>query len=142
MTTRKNPYKDTRCGFARRDAQGCKVKGLARILYSIVDREVPILGFFTHRFRKRAEIKAIEEAAQIECEALTMLQDDISKAVVHYMSENNIGFNELVRRSGKSPSQLAKIVKGEANLTMATIAQLYAMMKCKPHIVGKPIKPT
>lgn len=85
----------------------------------------------------QAKIQEIEEAAHIELEALKTLQNDVSKAVIYYMSEKDIGFNELVRKSGKSPSQLSKIIKGEANLTMATIAQLYAMMKCRPHIVGK-----
>jgi len=87
----------------------------------------------------QADIQDIEEAAKIEFEALKMLQNDVSRAVIQYMSKNNIGFNELVRKLGKSPSQLSKIIKGEANLTMATIAQLYAMMKRKPHIVGKSV---
>jgi len=85
------------------------------------------------------EIKEIEEAAQLEYEAFKMLQTDVSKAVVNYMSKNNIGFNEVVRKLGKSPSQLSKIIKGEANLTMATIAQVYALMHCRPHIVGEKV---
>jgi plasmid maintenance system antidote protein VapI len=65
---------------------------------------------------------------------LKMLQEDISKAVIHYMSENGVGFNELVRKLGKSPTQVSKIIKGEANLTLATVAQI--LMGHKPHLVA------
>ena len=50
------------------------------------------------------------------------------------MSEKEIGFNDLVRKLGKSPSQVSKIIKGEANITLATVAQLFAMMRRKPHL--------
>jgi transcriptional regulator with XRE-family HTH domain len=84
----------------------------------------------------KSEIAEIEAAAQIEFEALKTLQEDVSKALVHYMSENDVGFNELVRRLGKSPSQVSKIIKGEANLTLATVAQIYALMGCRAHLVA------
>jgi len=57
-------------------------------------------------------------------------------AIIKYMSEKNIGFNEMVRKLGKSPTQVSKIIKGEANLTLATIAQLFAIMGYKAHIVA------
>ena len=84
----------------------------------------------------KKEIAEIEAAAQIEYEALKALQEDVSNALIHYMSTHNIGFNELVRKLGKSPSQVSKIIKGEANLTLATIAQLYALMGVRPHIIA------
>lgn len=84
----------------------------------------------------KEEIAEIEKAAEIEHESLKMLQQDISKAVIDYMAKNNIGFNDFVRKLGKSPTQVSKIIKGEANLTLATIAQLYAIMGCRAHIVS------
>lgn len=83
----------------------------------------------------KKEIRALEQAAQMELESLQMLQKDVSNAMSQYMSDNDVGFNELVRRLGKSPTQVSKIMKGEANLTMATIAQLYALMGRRAHIV-------
>ena len=83
----------------------------------------------------KAEIKEIEKAAKIEIEALKNLQNDIAKAVNHYMSENNVDFNEFVKKTGKSPTQVSRIIKGEANLTLATVAQLYAIMGHRAHIV-------
>lgn len=85
----------------------------------------------------KKEIAEIEKAAAIELESLQLLQSDISNTVTHYMEAKNIGFNELVRRLGKSPAQVSKIIKGEANLTLATIAQIYALMGRKAHIVSK-----
>lgn len=84
----------------------------------------------------KEEIAEIETAAQIEFEALCMLQEDVSKAIINYMAEREVGFNELVRKLGKSPTQVSKIIKGEANLTLATIAHLYALMGHKAHIVA------
>ncbi|MDF2939670.1 MAG: hypothetical protein K0R66_312 [Gammaproteobacteria bacterium] len=85
----------------------------------------------------KKDIAEIEAAAKMEYEALRMLQEDVSKAIAQYMSENDVGFNELVRKLGKSPSQVSKIIKGEANLTLATIAQVFALMGKKPHIVAR-----
>jgi transcriptional regulator with XRE-family HTH domain len=83
----------------------------------------------------KEEIKALEQAAKLEFEALKALQHDIAKAITQYMSDSNIGFNEFVRKCGKSPAQVSKIIKGEANVTLATIAQLYAVMGRTVHIV-------
>lgn len=83
----------------------------------------------------KKEIAEIEWAAKIEFEALHTLQEDISKAVARYMSKNNVGFNEFVKKIGKSPTQVSKILKGEANLTLSTIAQLSAIIGRRAHIV-------
>lgn len=91
-------------------------------------------SYLDNRLDKK-EIKIIEQAAQMELESLKMLQHDVSKAISQYVSDNGLGFNELVRRLGKSPTQVSKIIKGDANLTMATIAQLYALMGRRVHIV-------
>ena len=50
------------------------------------------------------------------------------------MVQEKIGFNELVRRLGSSPAQVSKIQKGEANLTIATLAHIFALLKKMPHI--------
>ena len=84
----------------------------------------------------KKEIAEIEKAAKMEHESLQMLQQDVSKAVIEYMAKHNVGFNDLVRKLGKSPTQVSKIIKGEANLTLATIAQLYAFMGRRAHIVS------
>jgi predicted transcriptional regulator len=49
-----------------------------------------------------------------------------------YMKHNKIGFNELARILDSSPSQLAKIQKGEANLRLSSVAHLFALMDKDP----------
>ena len=63
------------------------------------------------------------------------LQNDISLAFTEYMAEEKIGFNEIVRRLQISPTQATKIKKGQANLTLATLAHIAALFRKKPHII-------
>jgi len=48
------------------------------------------------------------------------------------MAQNELNFNDFVRKLEQSQSQISKIIKKEANLSLATIAQLYALMQYKP----------
>lgn len=82
----------------------------------------------------KKEIAEIEEQALLEKQALQRLQDDISKAVADYMANEEIGFNELVRRLGASPAQVSKIQKGEANLTIASLAHIFTLLKKQLHL--------
>lgn len=86
------------------------------------------------------EIQEIEKLAKFEKTVLYNLQKDIAEAVSLYMKNESIGFNELVRRLDISPTQAIKIQKGQANLTLATIAHLFALLKQKPHFVFKSLK--
>lgn len=84
---------------------------------------------------KKEDIVEIEQQAGVEFEALKALQEDVSRTVAEYMAKEHIGFNELVRRLGVSPSKVVKIQKGEANLTLASIAHISALLKRRPKIV-------
>lgn len=83
----------------------------------------------------KKEISEIEQQAKLEMEFLKSMQEDISKAVARYMTTEKIGFNELVRRLNISPTQASKIQSGGANLTLATIAHVFALLKMRPHLV-------
>lgn len=83
----------------------------------------------------KTEIKEIDRLATLEFEALQTLQHDIAKAVEVYMKQKDIGFNELVRRLDSSPTHVAKIQKGQANLTLASLARLFALIGKTPHLV-------
>lgn len=85
----------------------------------------------------KCEIAEIEAQAKLEFKCLKILQSDVSHAVSEYMEDEKIGFNELVRRLGVSPTQVAKIQRGEANLTLATIAHISSLLKRRPHLVFK-----
>jgi transcriptional regulator with XRE-family HTH domain len=40
------------------------------------------------------------------------------------MAREKIGFNEMVRRLGISPSLFSKIQRGDGNITLATLAHI------------------
>jgi DNA-binding Xre family transcriptional regulator len=82
-----------------------------------------------------SEILELEKQANIEAEAIKQLQRDVSHAVTKYMEEEKIGFNELVKRLGVSSAQVTKIRKGEANLTLTSLAHIAALFKRQPHII-------
>lgn len=83
----------------------------------------------------KSEIREIEHQVKLEQDALYSLQNDITKAIDVYMEKENIGFNELVRRLDISPTHAAKIQRGEANLTLGTIAHIFTLLGQKPHLV-------
>lgn len=85
----------------------------------------------------KAEIIEIERQVDFEIKVLKSLQNDITNAMNAYMKEQNIGFNELVKLLDVSPAHIAKIKKGDANLTIASIARLFALLGQEPHLVFK-----
>lgn len=64
---------------------------------------------------------------------LQQLQQQIADEVHLYMNEENIGFNELVRRLDMSPTKVSNIKKKKANLTLASVARLFALLNREPH---------
>ena len=52
------------------------------------------------------------------------LSANVAFVLAQYMLENQIGFNELVRRLHMSTATVSKILKGNANVTLDTIAEI------------------
>ena len=85
----------------------------------------------------KKEISEIERQANLEKKILEGLQEEISHAMTSYMEKNKIGFNELVKHLDVSPTHIAKIQKGEANLTLSSLAHLFASIGQEAHITFK-----
>jgi hypothetical protein len=83
------------------------------------------------------EITEIEQKAQLEVDILKSIQKVLSDTMAEYMKKNKVGFNEVVRRLSTSPSQAAKIQRGQANLTLASFAHFLALMGKEPKDVFK-----
>jgi hypothetical protein len=83
----------------------------------------------------KEEIAEIKRQARLEKKVFETLQKDIAQAMDKYMKENNLGFNDMVKQLDASPTHIAKIQKGEANLTLASIAHLFALIGQEPHSV-------
>jgi hypothetical protein len=81
------------------------------------------------------EIVELDAAAGLKIDAIKSMQDSISGAVAAYMAKEGIGFNELTRRLDVSTRITSKLVKGNSNLSMGTIAHLSAMIGKKPRII-------
>lgn len=84
---------------------------------------------------KKQEMEELESQVDAEYQMLQSLQDNVSQVIAEYMAKEKIGFNELMRRLGVGPSTVAKLQKGESNLTLATVAHLSATMKKKVRLV-------
>lgn len=85
----------------------------------------------------KEEIAEIKEQAHLEIKILKSIQSSISEALNDYMKKQRIGFNELVRRLDSSPTHIAKIQRGEANLTVSSLAHLLALLGKEPKDVLK-----
>lgn len=93
-------------------------------------------AYLEKRLNKK-EIAEIEEQAELEVKIFKAIQNGITKAINEYMEANDIGFNELVRRLDASPTHVAKIQRGEANLTLSSLAHLFALIGKEPQEVFK-----
>ena len=82
----------------------------------------------------KKEIKLLEAQVKLESEGLKILQHEIASAIAKHMEKTGMGFNELTRCLGVSPSQTAKILKGNANLTCASLAHIAAFLGKRPHL--------
>lgn len=83
------------------------------------------------------EIAEIETQVELEVKILRSIQKSISEAMDSYMKKNKVGFNELVRRLDASPTHVAKIRRGEANLTISSLAHLFALLGKDPEDIFK-----
>ena len=68
------------------------------------------------------QIEDMNRRALMRSQARENLSENISSAVAQYMAENHIGFNELKRRLNMSGTTVSKILRGDANLTLDTLA--------------------
>ena len=76
----------------------------------------------------KEKFEALSQQADQEVKILLAIQKFISSSVEEYMVENNVGFNELVRKLHVSPTYVSKMRKGQANLTLSSFARLMATL--------------
>ena len=85
----------------------------------------------------KEELAEIDREAELELAALKALQQNVKDLFENYMKQNNFGFNELVRKLDSTPKQVSRIQKGQANLTLASLAMLSAKLGQEPVISFK-----
>lgn len=112
----------------------------AEALCEYKDGEKVELGKFKDLAEKRfskEKIAQMNREVALEAEAMRSLQTNIKEALDLYMEQQKIGFNEVVRRLGSTPRQIAQIQKGNSNLRMSTLAHIAAMLGQTPMIMFK-----
>lgn len=87
------------------------------------------------RLFTKDELAEIERESALMIASMTELQECVSKEVAAYMAKEGIGFNELSRRLKAGPTHTSRIVKGNCNLTMASIADLASVIGKKAKVV-------
>ncbi len=70
------------------------------------------------------EIEELHKKAERRSKIRRNLSDRISKAVIQYMAENGMGFNQFKKKLNMSSATLSRILKGDTNLTLDTIAEI------------------
>lgn len=63
---------------------------------------------------------------------------DVMRFIINNMQRNNFTQKELAQKLKMKDSQLSKILSGENNLTLKTIARFFSLFKKKPVIYEKP----
>lgn len=80
------------------------------------------------------QIKDIHRRASRRSRIRRTMSESISKTVAAYMAKEKIGFNELTRRLDMSPATASKILRGDANLTLETIAIIAQVIGAEPSL--------
>ena len=80
------------------------------------------------------ECDDIHRRATRRAEIRRALSETISKSVAEYMAREHIGFNELTRRLHMSSATTAKILRGDANLTLDTLAAVAVVLGLTPSL--------
>jgi len=87
------------------------------------------------KYLTKEEIAEVKVQAHREVAMYDSMQKAIQQGVEEYMTKNKVGFNEVVRRLHASPAHVAKIRRGEANLTMSSMIRLFSTLNIDPATV-------
>ena len=85
----------------------------------------------------KEKVLAIHKKVDQEAKILLAIQKFIQSSVEEHMIDNEVGFNELVRRLHVSPTYVSKMRKGQANLTLTSFARLMATLGKEPQDLFK-----
>lgn len=87
------------------------------------------------------EIKKADREAANELDALKAMQESLTREIAAYMAKEAIGIVELTKRLETSTRQTSRIMKGEANVTLATLAEVATHIGKVPRIIFEEARP-
>jgi hypothetical protein len=82
---------------------------------------VKIDGAFDSYLSKE-EVLSADAEAEAESKVLFEMLDDVSRMVVQIMQKKNLSFRAFAKENELSLSMATKIIKGNGNITLATLA--------------------
>lgn len=98
---------------------------------------------FENEVFSEKEREDIRNRAEKRAKIRNQMSESISKSVTAYMAREKIGFNELTRRLEMSSATSARILRGDANITLDTLAAVSVLMGLTPQIsLEEKIDPT
>ena len=83
--------------------------------------------------KRRSFDELYQEAEQAEEFWVAGAILELTEEVVRRMSEQGVSRSELARRLGTSPAYVTKLLRGNANLTLATMARLARALESELH---------
>ena len=83
----------------------------------------------------KKDLAEIERKVEIEVQAIKTMRENVWNCIVGYMNEEGINLSEVGRRLNTSSSQMNRIKKGEANLTISKMAEIFSLIKVEPKLV-------
>lgn len=86
------------------------------------------------RFSKEKKLQQ-DRVIMLEAENIRNMQESLSVAVTQFMASEGIGVSELAERLEIESELAARILEGEANTTLATLANIAALMDKEAKIV-------
>lgn len=81
------------------------------------------------------EIEEFKVQAELELNILSSMRRSVAQALEDYMQAHNLGLDEIGKYLGMSAAHVTKIRRGEANLTLASLAHIFALIGKPPHDV-------
>jgi DNA-binding phage protein len=79
------------------------------------------------------DIAEAEREADDELAVMRQLQEALKEATIEYLTKNKMGVPDFTEKLQTSTRQTYRILNGEANVTLATLAHL-------SHVIGKRLK--
>lgn len=80
------------------------------------------------------------EPSEARTRVMQNLAAQVSKVLAQYMIRESIGFNELERRLQMSSATVAKLLRGQSNITLDTIAALALVLEQEPRLLFVPLE--
>ena len=79
-----------------------------------------------------------ESSSEVEAERLIL---EVSELILEQMEQADISHTELARRLGKSKSHVSRLLNGDRNMTLRTLAKICYSLSYRANLNLQPLEP-